>query len=66
MLYCNFARSIRFILFSYVQVEALALVSDPLIFWRLATELFLEDEFSHRMLLRICMMPPRLLGRLRG
>lgn len=32
MPYCNFARSIRFILFSYVQVEALALVSDPLIF----------------------------------
>lgn len=32
MLYCNFARSIRFILFSYVQVEALALVSGPLIF----------------------------------
>lgn len=32
MLYCSFARSIRFILFSYVQVEVLALVPGPLVF----------------------------------
>ena len=32
MPYCSFARSIRFILFSFVQVEVLALVSVLLIF----------------------------------